>query len=172
MKWCESLQTSSNSMNWKKIYENNYFLTIEIKSRLFQIRLNLRSVATNVQLAGFDIIESEICTFCLQHRKTINHLFLRCKIVKKFGKDIEDWILAILRCHIVLSNLNKVFGFQEENIGFQFLNSLLLSVRFLIYRCKYSYTKPNMLQYFNFVYITKQSEYIIAEKNNQVDEYF
>ena len=57
LKWCESLQTSPNFMNWKKIYENNYFSTIETKKlRSFQIRLNLRSVVTNVQLAGFDII--------------------------------------------------------------------------------------------------------------------
>ena len=48
LKCCESLQTSSNSMNWKKIYDNNYFSTIETKLRSFQIRLDLRSVVTNV----------------------------------------------------------------------------------------------------------------------------
>ena len=133
LKRCESLQTS-NFISWKKIYENNYFSIIETKLRSFQIRLNLRSVVTNVQLAGFDIIDSEMCTFCLQHPETINHLFLDCKIVEKFWKNIEDWILAILRCHIVLNNLYKLFGFQEKNISFQFLNSLLLSARFLIYR--------------------------------------
>ena len=143
LKWCESLLTSSNSMNWKKTYENNYFSTIETKLRSFQIRLNLRSVVTNVRLAGVDITESEM--FCLQHPETINHLFMNCKIVKKFWKDIEDWISAILRCHIKLSNLNKLFGFQEKSISLHFLNSLLLSALFLIYRCKYSNTKPNVL---------------------------
>ena len=91
-------------------------------------------------------------------------LFLDCKIIEKFWKDIEDWISAILRCHIVLSNFNKLFGFREKSIGFQFLSSLLFSAQFLMYRCKYSYTKPNMLQYFNFLYIAKQSEYVIAKK--------
>ena len=84
LKWCESLQTSSNSINWKKIYENDYFSTIETILRSFQIWLNLRSVVTNVQLAGFNIINSGMCTFCLQHPKAINHLFLDCKIVEKF----------------------------------------------------------------------------------------
>ena len=51
LKWCESLQTSSNSTNRRKIYENNYISTIESKLRSFQIRLNLRFVVTNVQLA-------------------------------------------------------------------------------------------------------------------------
>ena len=89
LKSCESLQTSSNSMNWKKINENNHFSTIETKLRSFEIRLYLRFVVTNVQLAGFDIIDSEICTFCLQHPETISHLLLDCKTVEKFWKDIE-----------------------------------------------------------------------------------
>ena len=135
IKWCESLQKSSNFINWKAIYENNYFSTTETKLRSFQIRLNLRSIVTNIQLAGFDIINSELCTFCLQHPETINHLFLNCKIVENFWKDIEDWISTKFGVNIVLSSVN----------------SLLLSARFLIYRCKYSNTKPNMLQYFTVI---------------------
>ena len=115
-----------------------------------------------------------MCTFCLKHLETINHLCLDCKIVEKFWKFIEDWISAILRFHIVLSNVNKLFGFQEKTICFQFLISLLSSAWFLIYRCKYSNTKAIMLQYVNFLYITKQFEYIMAKKkkNSKVDEHF
>ena len=101
LEWSESLQTSFNTMNRKKTYKNNSFSTIETKLRSLQIGLNLRSVVTNVQLAGVDIIDSEMFTLCLQHPETINHLFLDCKIVEKFWKDIEDWISAILRCRFV-----------------------------------------------------------------------
>ena len=90
----------------------------------------MRSIVTNVQLAGFDITDSEMCAFCLQHPETINHLFLDCKIVVKFWKDIEDWISTILRFHVILSNVNKLFGFREKSIASQFLNSLLLFARF------------------------------------------
>ena len=48
IKWCESLQISSNFINWKAIYENNYFSTTETKLRSFQIRLDLRSIVTNI----------------------------------------------------------------------------------------------------------------------------
>ena len=81
LKWYESLQTSANCMKWKKIYKNNYFSAIETKLRSFQIKLNLRFIVTNVQLAGFDIIYIETCTFCLQYLETINCLFLECEIV-------------------------------------------------------------------------------------------
>ena len=47
------------------------------------MRLNLQSIITNVQLTGFDIKNSEMCTFCLQHPETISHSFLNWKNVKK-----------------------------------------------------------------------------------------
>ena len=53
----------------------NYFLIIETKLRSFQIRLNLRSLATNVQLANFGTIDSELCSFCLEQFETFIHFF-------------------------------------------------------------------------------------------------
>ena len=60
LKRCETLQIPPDSIDWKKVYENSYFSTIETKPRTFQIRLNLRSLVMNVQLAGFGIIDSEL----------------------------------------------------------------------------------------------------------------
>ena len=75
LKWCDILQISPESIDWKKVYENNYFSTIETKLKSFQIRLNLRSLVMNVQLAGFGIIDSELCSFCLQPLETLMHFF-------------------------------------------------------------------------------------------------
>ena len=75
LNWCDILQTSPESIDWKKVYENNYFSTIETKLRSFQIRLNLRSLVMNVQLAGFGIINSQLCSFCLQQPETLMHFF-------------------------------------------------------------------------------------------------
>jgi len=55
------LQLDSSAVNWSKIYENNYFATLETKLRSFQIRLNTRSIVMNIQLCGFEIIESDLC---------------------------------------------------------------------------------------------------------------
>ena len=78
----------------------------------------MRSVVKNVQLAGFDFIDNEMSTFCLQHPETINHLLLDCKKVEKLWKDIEDWISTKLRVNMVISNVNTLFGFQEKVLVF------------------------------------------------------
>ena len=75
LKWCDILQISPESIDWKKVYESNYFSTIETKLRSFQISFNLRFLVMNVQLAGFGIIDSELCSFCLQQPETLMHFF-------------------------------------------------------------------------------------------------
>ena len=114
LRWCDILQIPSDSIDWKKIYENNYFSSIETKLRSFQIKLNLQSLVMNVQLAGFGIIDSKLCSFCLEKPETIMHFFLECKFVECFWNNIKDWISAKLQANIKLSRIHKLFGFQEN----------------------------------------------------------
>ena len=89
LKWCEILQIPSDFIDWKKIYENNYFSTVETKLRSFQIRLNLRSLVMNVQLAGFGSIDSELCSFCLEKPQTIMHFFRSVNLLSVSGITLE-----------------------------------------------------------------------------------
>ena len=78
-----------------------------------------------------------------------------------------------LRTNIVLRKQHMLFGFDHKGIFVVvFLSQLLLCARFLIYRCKYSKSKPDMLQYFNLINLVKQSEYIIAKQNNKLSVHF
>ena len=63
-KWCEKLQITADYLNWQNIYENNCYATNETKLRSFQIRLNLRSIVTQLQLHGFKIVDDNLCKFC------------------------------------------------------------------------------------------------------------
>ena len=48
----------------------------------------------------------------------------------------------------------------------------MLVVRFFLYRCKYSKSKPNMLEYFNELNMNKKFEYIIAKRNKSLAEHY
>ena len=114
-KWCDALQILPNHIDWNKIYENNYFATNETKFRSFQIRLNLRFIATNVQLAGFGIVDSNYCVFCSEEPETIIHLFCMCKFVVTFWQDLSDWLSVKLHHDFNLENLHKLFGYENCN---------------------------------------------------------
>ena len=72
-----------------------------------------------------------------------------------------------LRTNIVLRKQHMMFGFDHKGIVFCFLNGLLLCARFLIYRCKCSKSKPDMLQHFNLIDLVKKSEYLLSKKKKQ-----
>ena len=43
----------------------------------------------NVQLAGFDIIDSELCSFCLQQPETLMHFFWSVNLLSVSGITLE-----------------------------------------------------------------------------------
>ena len=133
----------------------NSCATNKTKLRSFQIRLNLSSIVTNVQFYGIDISSNVLCMLCLEESETLTHLFYICKIVDAFWNDISDWIVARFRINIPSNNFHKLFGFLAQYFSYQLVNLMLLSTKFLIYRCKYSKTKPKTLQYFYTIKSTK-----------------
>ena len=125
LKWCKILQTPSDFIDYKKVYENNYFSTIEAKVRSFQIKFNLLSLVTNVQLAGFGIIDSESCSYCFEQPEKFIHFFLECKFVDCFWNDIGDWISTKLQLNIKPSKIHNYSVFKET----------VLIINFQIIRC-------------------------------------
>ena len=143
-KWCEKLQITADSLSWQNIYENNYYATNETKLRSFQIRLNLKSIVTQLQLHGFELVDDNLCKFCVKEADTLMHLFCDCEIVVSFWNNVSEFMSSRFRTNIVLRKQHMSFGFDHKGIIFFFLNELLLYARFLIDRCKYSKSKPNM----------------------------
>ena len=127
------LQLPSYEIDWSTVYENNYCTTNETKLRSFQIRLNLRSIVTNVQMHVLDTAFDNLHTFCREEPETLIHLFCDCKIVDVFWNNIFDWILAPFRTNVPSNNFRKLFGFHPQYVNNQIVNLMLLSARFLIH---------------------------------------
>ena len=81
-----------------------------------------------------------------------------------FWQDLPYWLLIKLLHDFYLQNQHKLFGFENCNGVVQFVNGLLIYARFLIYRSKYSDSRPDMAQYFILFDSIKQSEYVIAKR--------
>jgi len=66
-----------------------------------------------------------------------------------------------------------LFGFFTliNNIT-SLINYLLLSARFLIYKCKTSNTKPSISMLFHSLNMSRKAEYVFAKRNNLQDEHY
>ena len=94
------------------------------------------------------------------------------KLLLVFGIMLVNLLSTRLRTNIVLRKQHMLFGFDHKGIIFCFFNGLLICARFLIYRCKYSKSKPDMLQNFNLINLANTLEYIIAKQNNKLCIHF
>ena len=167
LKWCDILQLPSDAIDWSTLFKNNYYATNETKLRSFQIRLNLRSIVTNIQLHVLDIASDNLCTFCREEPETLIHLFWDCKIVDAFWNDVFERFCI----NVPSNNFHKLFGFHAQYVNNPLVNLMFLSARFF-YRCKYAKTTPNMSQYFNAITSTKKSEHYIAKKHNKLQFHY
>ena len=131
-KWCEKLQITADFLNWQNIYENNYYATNETKLRSFQIRLNLRSIVTQLQLHGFELVDDNLCKFYRKEPETLMHLFCDCEIVVSFWNNVSEFLSSRLRTDIVLRKQHMLFGFDHKGFFFCFVNQLLLCARLFI----------------------------------------
>ena len=64
--------------DYGKLHLDVYVVTNITKFRSFQYRLLQRGLVTNLQLAKWGIVSSELCSFCHQSVETLVHLFCDC----------------------------------------------------------------------------------------------
>jgi len=108
--------------------------------RSFQIKLNLRTIVTNIALCGFGLKISNNCTFCHSSPETLMHLFCNCHCVEIFWKNMACYISRLLKICLMLNNFNKIFGFQKDNnCNIYLINCLLLCARYVNFIFKFNY---------------------------------
>ena len=107
-RWANDLGINNyETLDWNTIYKNNYFCTLEVKLRSFQVKLNMRAIVTNVQIHGFGLIDTNLCSFCLVHAETLLHLFCKCHFVDCFWNDVISWISFYFKRNIQVNDFNN-----------------------------------------------------------------
>ena len=104
------MQITADSLNWQNIDENNYYATNKNKLRSFQVRLNLRSIVTQLHLHGFELVDDNLCKFCRKEPETLIHLFYDCKIGVSFWNNVSEFMSLRLITNIVLCKQHMLFG--------------------------------------------------------------
>ena len=82
IRWANDLAVDNRAIN------NNCVCAIETKLRSMQIKLNLRAMATHVQLHGRAIIESPFKSFCVQSPETTLHLVCFCQFLDQLWNNV------------------------------------------------------------------------------------
>ena len=101
-KWIGNLHMNIDKKDWKCINSLMFNISQDTYIRWFQYRIIHRNIETNVMLFRYNIVNSELCTFCGQSAETIFHLFIECMHVDSFWKELRLWFLQVAYIDITL----------------------------------------------------------------------
>ena len=84
--FCDSL------IDFRNEFRNIYKITNVTKYRSFQYRLLQRGLVTNIQLEKWNILTTNLCSFCKNVTETVVHLLCQCTVVRELWNDLSSYI--------------------------------------------------------------------------------
>ena len=144
-KW--RVDIKNDNLNWRYIYNLPFSLYLESKYSWFQFRINTRILSTRSYLFKINISNSDLCSFCKKEKETIIHIFSSCEMVLPLWLKFKDTVYACTENVLVLNHETMIFGICTYHRSNKVLNTLLIWLRFYIYRCK---MRDEILSYKSF----------------------
>ena len=80
-KWENNIETSTE--DWHGIYSLSFCIAKDTKLQNFQFKLLHRILPVNSFLYKCGLKETELCTFCMETKENLLHLFWNCNFVAK-----------------------------------------------------------------------------------------
>ena len=84
------------------------------------------------------MIDSPLCVFCKGEVESVEHSLFFCEVINMFWTAFCSWLVE---CKIRIESLkilDVLFGVYRKGEDFKFLNHLILSAKFYLYKCKLS----------------------------------
>ena len=154
-------------LDWKEIYRIPFRVTVDSRSREFQLKVLHRYLATNKFLHEIGLVPSFLCTFCERESESIEHLLIECDYSNNFWQDLINWFNMIDIKVEALSETDKIFGLWKREADFYLLNHFLILAKQHIYSCRNKGCLPSLKAYLAKVASIYQIETTIAESNGK-----
>ena len=145
-----------------------YSVTNVTKFRSFQYRLLQRGLVTNIQLEKWNILPSNLCSFCKEKEETVSHLLWFCPCVQPIWESVfcllhEKYAIYNLKINVENVLINCIEA-RKNSIA----NFICLIVKQYIYsqRClKNPLSLPQIVARIGQI---ENIEKYIASKNNKI----
>ena len=144
----------------KSINNIKYFIICE-KLRSFQYCMLMNALVTNIHLKHYGVRNNSLCSNCHAHTETVKHLMFDCLKVK----DLRLWIENV--CTVKL-NYKSIFLIDMHNNPRFAQNSMVLIVKFYIYRSRCLNERLSVTSCRHFLKNYIDIEEIIAKSKNKL----
>ena len=135
-------------------------ITIYVKLRSFQYRLLMTAVITNIHLQKYGVKDTDLCTFCMQEKETIEHLLYDCKYVRPLWSWLQEKVNTKL-------DFSKIY-LNEILLNPRLVeNCIALLIKFYIYRTRCMGQRLSLQSCKNYIEEFKNIEEEIARSKGK-----
>ena len=141
----------------------------EIKLRDFQFKITHKILVTKSFLYRIHKVDDNLCQYCRQNSETILHLFVQCNNVKRFWRDLDEWLSNNFGLRLTLTDKNILFSYEQKN---KLINYVCVLAKYYVYSNKFSGRGLNVEVFKSILKKKYQSEKYLANLNNTFANFF
>ena len=156
--------------DWSKIYSLPFRSCKEVKTKIFQYKINMDSLMTNVRLFKMKIVDDDSCSFCSKLPETMMHILYDCEQVKKVWIQFENWWESHSHVRLNLCYKSIVFGYNINHPDL-LLNLCIILLKKMIFNCRFKHRVPTLAQFEDLVSFNYNLERKIAFANNTMHKF-
>ncbi len=150
---------------WKSIYMLPFRCSGDIRTQMFQYKINLRCLMTKDRLYKMKIVNDNLCSLCNQDIETMKHLFFECDKVNFIWSDFQKWWNEVTGNEVDLNFESIMFGVNYHNPDV-LLNLCIIIIKRMVYTCKFSSHMPCFVYFKKLLKFHYDLEKQIALNNN------
>ena len=159
-----------DDFEWKCIYMLPFKCCHEVKTQMFQYKINMNCLMTNKRLCKMKIVDSTLCSLCSNYPETNHHLFFECDYSKHAWLEFSNWWEVKMNEKVDLNYKTIMFGSDTQNPDL-LLNLCIILMKRMIYSCRYQNKKTNMSLFKYALKINYEAEKNFAMKNNTLHKF-
>ena len=157
-----------NDAEWKDIYLMLFKSCFDVRTRMFQYKINLRCLMTNSRLYKMNIVDTEMCSHCNSFPETYQHLVLECIHAARIWRDFKFWYEE--NCHMNIGTFSFktiLFGLGVSEFD-KLINLCFILVKKVIYDGRFRNQVPSIAAFKHLIKFHYTLEKQIAVSNNNM----
>ena len=140
-KWSTILELNLDGFELSKSFHKHHIIYKDTYLKYIQFRTLHHRFFTNEKLFKMGLKKSNLCCFCQRHVDSIEHMFILCEVSMVLWECVERWIQS-LGIENYLSITRIILGDFDSA---QFVNTIILLTKKVIYNAMKKEQQPNIL---------------------------
>ena len=152
-------------------FNSIYKCTNVSKLRSFQFRILHRAITLNAQLYRWGMAQTNLCTWCQEHKETMEHFFVSCVVVQDLWAKIAEHVKKEFNVVIEASAKNILWNNVHKS-KLHPVNLIVLKVKQYIYRQRCASKILRFNEILNEIRNFKSIQKYVAIKNGHLPKHY